>query len=50
MILHCYQQWQGDRDWAGIDVFRLDDGAKIVEHWNVVQQVPEKSVNSNGMV
>jgi predicted SnoaL-like aldol condensation-catalyzing enzyme len=30
------------------DFFRLEDG-KVVEHWDVVQDVPETSANSNGM-
>ena len=30
------------------DFFRLEDG-KVVEHWDVIQDVPERSANSNGM-
>jgi predicted SnoaL-like aldol condensation-catalyzing enzyme len=49
VILHVHGvREKGSRGRAIVDIFKLENG-KIVEHWDVVQDVPEKSANTNGM-
>lgn len=49
VVLHCEQEWPGDGTWAGIDIFRFDASGRIVEHWDVLQRVPERSESGNTM-
>ncbi len=50
VILHSH--WHGlsdnPRGEAVVDIFRLE-GGKFVEHWDVIQPIPETSANANTM-
>jgi predicted SnoaL-like aldol condensation-catalyzing enzyme len=50
VIVHSH--WHGlsdnPRGEAVVDIFRLE-GGKVLEHWDVIQSIPETSANSNTM-
>lgn len=41
-------RWPGDTGFAVVDIFRIADG-RIVEHWDVLQEIPAQPVNPNSM-
>ena len=49
VILHVHNQREPNtRGFAIMDIFRLEN-RKIVEHWDVRQEIPETAANTNGM-
>ncbi|WP_284124322.1 nuclear transport factor 2 family protein [Parerythrobacter aestuarii] len=50
VVFHTlWQQNADDRGAAVVDILRVE-GCKVMEHWDVIQPVPEQSANSNGML
>ncbi|WP_339787318.1 nuclear transport factor 2 family protein [uncultured Imperialibacter sp.] len=49
VALHTHQTWPGNDQYITMDFFRFDQRGKIVEHWDSIQQIPEKSANPNTM-
>jgi predicted SnoaL-like aldol condensation-catalyzing enzyme len=49
VILHVHAiSVPGTRGIAIVDIFRLESG-KIVEHWDVHEEILEEAANMNGM-
>ncbi|CAI0811855.1 SnoaL-like polyketide cyclase [Serratia entomophila] len=44
-----YKNNPQDRGTASVDIYRVNDRGQITEHWDVNQEVPEKSANDNTM-
>jgi predicted SnoaL-like aldol condensation-catalyzing enzyme len=38
----------GTRGLAIVNIYKIENG-KVVEHWDVIQPIPEKAANNNGM-
>lgn len=50
VVVHVHSQLTPEeRGEAVIDIFRLDENGKIVEHWDVTQPVPEKTESGHSM-
>ncbi len=48
-VVDClFRSGPQDRGPALMDLFRVEHG-KIVEHWDIIQQVPAKTANGNTM-
>ena len=49
VVLHVHStRGDGTPGRAIVDIFRVDEG-KVVEHWDVIQDIPAEPANSNGM-
>lgn len=49
VVVHVHDRLnKQDRGSAVVDIFRVDNN-KIVEHWDVIQAIPEKDFSGNSM-
>jgi predicted SnoaL-like aldol condensation-catalyzing enzyme len=48
VVLHVHSTRGDGPGRAIVDIFRVKNG-KVVEHWDVIQDIPEKAANANGM-
>ena len=49
VAVHTHQVWPGNEEYVTMDFFRFDENGKIVEHWDVIQEIPDVSQNENTM-
>ena len=50
VAVHTHQIWPENDQYITMDFFRFDEKGKIIEHWDSLQQVPEKMAHNNGMI
>jgi predicted SnoaL-like aldol condensation-catalyzing enzyme len=49
VVLHVHStRGDGTPGRAIVDIFRIENG-KVVEHWDVIQDIPAQAANANGM-
>lgn len=50
-FINVYSNDPDDLGHAGVDIFKFNDEGKIIEHWDVLQAIPDpsKRANQNGM-
>jgi len=49
VALHTHQTWPGNEEYVTMDFFRFDTNGKIIEHWDVIQEVPNETKSGNPM-
>jgi predicted SnoaL-like aldol condensation-catalyzing enzyme len=49
LVLHCRYQWSNEDGSEGIEIFRLDAFGNLVEHWGVIEPMPERFADSSAM-
>jgi predicted SnoaL-like aldol condensation-catalyzing enzyme len=49
VALHTHQIWPNNEQYITMDFFRFDDNGKIVEHWDSIQRIPNKTKSGNTM-
>ena len=49
VALHTHQVWPDNDEYVTMDFFRFDEKGKIVEHWDAIQEIPNKTKNGNRM-
>ena len=49
VALHTHQIWPDGDEYVTMDFFRFDESAKIVEHWDSIQEIPDEAAHANTM-
>lgn len=49
VALHTHQTWPDNEQYVTMDFFRFDNNGKIIEHWDSIQEIPNKTKNGNPM-